>query len=89
MFEGFHDKRTLPIKPGQMVTIKKGVMVRTVGREPKPAGKTYRVKVAHLLSGAFRPGDSECQNPSVCWAGPGGYWSEVDINDVPEAKNKS
>lgn len=22
------------------------------------------------------------RNPSVCWPGPGGYWSEVDINQV-------
>lgn len=25
------------------------------------------------------------QNPMVVWAGAGGYWSEVDINYIPEA----
>ncbi len=25
------------------------------------------------------------KNPSICWAGSGGYWNEVDINDVLEA----
>lgn len=25
-------------------------------------------------------------NPSVCWPGTGGYWCEVDINDVMEMK---
>jgi hypothetical protein len=24
-------------------------------------------------------------NPSICWAGAGGYWSEADINDLLEA----
>lgn len=26
-------------------------------------------------------------NPSVCWAGTGGYWCEADINDILEANS--
>ena len=81
----------LPIKRGMMVTIKKGTIVKTVGRAPKPAGKTYKIKV-HSLGGGSNQyrgyhGDiMPAQNPTVVWAGPGGYWSEADINDIPEAQ---
>jgi hypothetical protein len=89
-FFGNYDTAELPIKPGMTVTIKKGTMVKTVGREPKPAGRTYKVKVNHILSGVtrhrnHREDEVDFQNPKVVWAGPGGYWSEVDINDIPEA----
>jgi hypothetical protein len=83
-FEGFHEAASLPIKRGDVVTIRKGVMVKTVGRDAKPAGRTYKVTVDHVLNGVSVGGVLE-RNPSVVWAGSGGYWSEVDINDVPEA----
>jgi len=25
-------------------------------------------------------------NPTVVWAGAGGYWAETDINNIPEAQ---
>jgi len=91
-FEGYCEN--LPIKAGMTVTIKKGTIVKTIGRDPKPAGKTYKVKVHHTLCGQNQYRDSRgfmqtgivpSKNPTVCWAGPGGYWSEADINDIPEA----
>lgn len=87
-FNGFHDTFDLPIKRGQIITIKKGTMVKTVGKEAKPAGRTYRVAVNHLLPGVTERINGEQvhkSNPKVVWAGAGGYWSEADINDIPEA----
>jgi len=90
-FIGYHSDDALPIKPGQYITIKKGVMVKTIGRPAKPAGRTYRVKVNHLLGGqiahkGYHGQDVPESNPVVRWAGPGGYWTEADINDIPEAQ---
>jgi hypothetical protein len=85
-FIGYYSDEELPIKPGMVVTIKKGTIVKTYGRDPKPAGKTYKVKVDHILNGCTRHlGESQIVNPAVRWAGPGGYWSAVDINLIPEA----
>lgn len=98
-FEGYCNESSLPIKQGMTVTIKKGVMVKTVYKEAKPAGKTYKIKVHHILPGHtkvyhrqenvapynFIEVRENLENPKLVWAGPGGYWSEVDINDVPEA----
>ena len=42
-------------------------------------------KVHHILPGAEYddgPDGPKVINPTVCWAGSGGYWSEADINDV-------
>lgn len=87
---GFREDRDLPIKPGDTVTIPKGVVVKTIGKPPKPAGRTYKVRVDHILSGsnaylegnAFRREIVRPTSPKVRWAGTGGYWSEADINDV-------
>lgn len=89
-FVGYHEESELPIKPGMTVTIRKGTIVKTVGREPKPAGRNYKVTVHHILPGVtrhrdFRNDQIDFVNPSVCWPGPGGYWSEADINSIPEA----
>lgn len=73
---------TLPVKRGDIVTIRKGTTVKTVYYGERLAGKTYKVKVDHILCGQEAYGRSEKINPSIVWAGPGGYWSSVDINDV-------
>jgi len=92
-FQGPYRDEELPIQPGMEVTISKGVIVKTIGRDPKPAGKTYKVKVNHLLCGCPAYWEGKWYNrrfvrptgPLVRWAGPGGYWSETDINNIPEA----
>jgi hypothetical protein len=89
-FIGYYDESELPIKTGDFVTIRKGTIVHTIGREPRPARKTYKIKINHILNGVMRYRDHsgqpvECQNPRVRWPGPGGYWSDVDINEIPEA----
>lgn len=91
VFLGYHEDEDMPVKRGDMVTIVKGTMVKTVGKAPKPAGRTYQVKVDHTLCGSARYRNHreevfEMTNPKVCWPGPGGYWSEADLNDIPEAQ---
>jgi hypothetical protein len=93
-FEGYIEK--LPIHSGDKITIPKGTMVRSHG-ESKPAGKTFTVTVHHVLNG-YEPNDADIAyaerhgrtaagfNPKAVWAGSGGYWCEVDMNDIPEAK---
>jgi hypothetical protein len=85
----------LPIKRGMVVTIEKGTMVRMSGGRPsKPAGRTYKVTVHHLGYGvdrhrAYHGAIVNHQNPSIVWPGAGGYWAEVDLNDIPEARISS
>jgi len=86
---GYHENHELPVKKGDTVIIPKGTAVKTVGHPTKPAGRTYRIVVHHILNGQNRPeGDPRhvptypVMNPRVVWPGPGGYWSEADINDV-------
>lgn len=93
-FMGGCDEKSLPIKKGMTVTIKKGVIVHRIGKEPRPAGRTFKVTVNHTTSGwtqhrSHHGEISPSQNPTVVWAGAGGYWTHVDINDVPEAVNAS
>jgi len=89
-------KVSLKLK-GKEITIPKGIMVQRLGRPPKPAGTTYRVKVDHILhccpafwdfhAGRDRKELIRPKPTAVCWAGAGGYWVEASINDVilPEA----
>lgn len=94
-YVGYVDPKDLPIKAGDWVVIKKGIWVRTLCKERKTAGKTYKVRVNHILPGMGYPEGhpdrehaslfrkpGEVINPMVVWAGPGGYWTEADINDV-------
>jgi len=92
-FMGYHEEAELPVKRGHVVTIKKGTLVYYRG-QTKPAKRTYRVIVNHILPGqnmylegsAFRQEVKPMVSPTVRWPGSGGYWSEVDINDIPEAQ---
>lgn len=98
-FDGYHDDHEIPVKKGDVVTIRKGVTIRTMRSKPEDrtrvAGRTYRVVVDHILNGMNRPPDDPrhnktypVHNPAVRWTGAGGYWYEVDINDIPEAQPK-
>ena len=85
---GYHPKQDLPIQQGDYVRIPKGTMVRNLLKGEKPAGRSYTIKVHHILQGAEYddgPDGPTVINPKICWPGTGGYWSEVDINDVLEA----
>lgn len=86
----FLEKR--PELRGRMVIVPKGVMVKVIGKDPKPAGKTYKVKVDHMLSPCAAYWDTSCgwnrkelvrpRPAAVCWAGAGGYWAEASLDDV-------
>lgn len=85
---GYHDDAALPVKPGDTVTILKGTPVRYRGAT-FAAGRTSKVKVHHLLNGITDTHSDHARrvntrNPSVRWPGSGGYWSEVDVNLIPE-----
>ena len=86
-YHGYHDDKALPIKAGDIVTIRAGTKIKVIGQPVKRALKTYKVKVHHVLPG-MNPWrhDQTVMNPQVVWAGPGGYWASVDINDIPEAR---
>jgi len=90
----------LPIQSGDEITIRKGALVWSRG-EVKPAGRTFKVKVHHVLNGyGYDAAEQAYQerhgrepakavNPKVVWAGSGGYWCEVDMNDIPEAQESA
>jgi len=86
----------LPIKPGDEITIPKGAVIFHRG-ETSPVKRTFRVKVHHVLNG-YTPDAAEVAyqarhgrtntgfNPRAIWVGTGGYWSEIDMNDIPEVQ---
>lgn len=81
-YEGYVEN--VPAKKGDIVTIRKGVRIRCTWRGiDRPAGRTYKVTVDHTLCGTSDNG-RPTSNPKIRWAGSGGYWFEVDVNDVPE-----
>lgn len=89
--EGYHD--ALPIKAEDVVLIRKGTRVKTVQQGERRALRTYRVRVHHTLAGRNHPAGHPrhdptypVENPKVVWAGPGGLWSEADINDVEKVE---
>jgi hypothetical protein len=84
---GYHDDKDLPVKCGDRVRIRKGTLIKTIYHGERLAGRTYTVRVDHLLNGMKAHKDYHGQElpaepPKVRWPGPGGYWSEADINDV-------
>jgi hypothetical protein len=76
----------LPIKRGMTVTILKGTPVHHRGKIV-PAGRTYKVTVHSMDEGSNACARHSRRDPKVIWPGTGGYWSEVDINLIPEANH--
>jgi len=99
-FEGFHEESTLPVRRGDLITIKKGTTIHTtmprIEDRTRIAGRTYKVRIDHILNGititefACSSGETPGHKraPSVRWPGTGGYWFEADINDIPEAQKE-
>lgn len=90
-YEGYHPESELPIKRGDKVRVPKGTFIRTTHpqRENGPSKRTQTVTINHILNGTdeHKGYHGEWQyrtNPSVVWAGTGGYWCEADINDVEQ-----
>jgi hypothetical protein len=88
---GYHEDHLLP-KKGVQVRIPAGVTVRTT--HPRKDGsyilsRAQVVTVHHSLPGQNLPVEDPrhdpsypLRNPAVVWPGTGGYWCEVDINEV-------
>lgn len=89
-FIGYYEDWELPLKKKQVVTIKKGTKIRSTHptKKERVAGRTYKVEIHHILNGMTQTVTGEpvhVHNPSIRWVGEGGYWFEVDFNDLPEA----
>lgn len=88
---GYHaDLNSLPVKKGDIVLIKKGTRYHSMkDGEYHTAGKSYKVKVNHVLHGTqyMEKGEEIIKNSSVSWAGTGGYWHRADINDVEKVSD--
>jgi hypothetical protein len=83
------DKNGVELKKGDVVQIRKGTIVKTVGKDSKAAGRTYKVTVDHLLwSSAYFEHNWDqrtLRRPvpvSVVWAGTGSYWSSATVIEV-------
>ena len=82
-YKGYHSEHQLPIRRGEQVVIPKGVTVHTTHpkRDTYVTARKQRVTVDHILPGRSE-GGRHLENPKVRWAGSGGYWCEVDINNL-------
>lgn len=76
-------QENLPIKDGDIVIVPKGTKVKSTHPKIREyvTQKNIKVLVNHTLPGQSI-GDNPIKNPSIRWAGTGGYWCEVDVNDV-------
>jgi len=80
----------LPVKKGMEIIIPKGVTIRTIYHGTRVNPRSYKIRVNHVLGGSvgYKVGGSDFVKPTVPevrWAGKGGYWSSVDLNQVLEA----
>ena len=77
----------LKLKKGMKVRIKKGAVYTSMN--PSLAGsqvnKLNRVITIHNVYEGYIPfpaGSYPHRNPSITWAGAGGYWCETEINNI-------
>lgn len=91
-FLGYYPDVEIPLTKGQVITLPAGSRVTYKG-VTKVSTKARKVRVDHIISGSNyhirknhdREEVQPITAPKVRWAGSGGYWAEVDINQVPEA----
>lgn len=75
----------LPIKPGDVITIPRGIRVKTMrpGVNSYITKRSFKTKVYFVTNGfSENMMGIPPRNPMVEWAGSGGYWCEADINDI-------
>jgi len=88
--KGYHGLNIPGISQGQMVRIPKDVYVSTTKTNGDSiTTRSQIIKVINIMPGStdniYLPESrfyTKEQNSSVCWAGTGGYWKEVEINDI-------
>jgi hypothetical protein len=81
---GYTSETEIPVKQGDKVLIKKGTEIRTSQGDIHFAKRTYTVRVHNILKGMNSSEGKPLINPSIRWPGAGGYWNQVDINDILE-----
>jgi hypothetical protein len=83
-FEGYHEPQTLPVKKGDTITLQKGMKYQHLA-EDRVVKRKYKIKVYQVLPGITRKTWEDeplhSMNPTIRWAGSGGYWSAIDINE--------
>lgn len=93
MYQGYFEPDNLPVGKGDEIIVPKGASIFSINPQDGPdltAGRTYKVAVHHVLPGFERntgTPEARMENPEVRWAGSGGYWKGIDINDarlIPE-----
>lgn len=82
--EGYCDPSSLPVKAGDTITLLKGMKYEQLG-EIRTVKRKYTIKVHHVLPGitstVHQDEPVHRMNPSIRWAGSGGYWCGMDINE--------
>ena len=94
---GYHDERKLPLKKGDVVTLKADILIVDMGRggygDPVINTKRRKVRVHHLMPGSdaylLHGQTVPAQNPQIVWVGRGRYWCMADINDIEEVEPAS
>ncbi len=76
--------RANPYVKGQEFLVPKGAKIRCNG-EWLTAKRSYRVKLYMVFDGHsdIDHGKVFVRNPSVSWAGAGGYWMDLDLSSLP------
>ena len=82
LLSDYPEHQPLPVRKGHVVTIPRGTPVRH-GKRVKPAGRTYKVKVHHIICGVRFEGEDT--NPVVTWLGANGESCQTDMYFLPEA----
>lgn len=75
-YVGYHDDLDIPFSQGEQVIIPQGARCYSTQKGQFLSKRKQIIKIDHLLTGSSK------SNPSVRWAGSGGYWVECDVNDV-------
>ncbi len=80
--------RPNPFRSRQRVRLKKGSVVKQIGEEPRTLVRDQVITIDHTTDG-YTDGyhGIHVHNPSIRWAGSGGYWVDLDLatNPIPEA----
>ncbi len=83
-YEGYCDPSSLPVKAGDTITLLKGMKYRWRGKD-KVVNRKYKIKVYLVMGGMtntrHQVSPVHVLNPSIRWAGSGGYWNDMDINE--------
>jgi hypothetical protein len=86
----FLPNEKMPFRQGNRIRIPAGTVVDSTHPRRKrfTLTRAHTIVVNHTLPGIGYPDSLDRKSPRVCWPGTGGYWCEVDINDLVDADGK-